>query len=107
MSTPTIPECYIDSIGKARFSGGVVRLDLVSATEGLDRNERTATTIVTQRLMLSPEGFVRTVSTLNTLLKQLVDAGVIGQGREPRNTAGIEASPDPQPAVGTQTRNDT
>jgi len=79
MSTPTIPECYVDGIGKARFSGGVVRLDLVSATETLDTPEKDAPIMVNQRLIMSPEAFLRTVTTLRRLSDQLVEAGVLKQ----------------------------
>ena len=34
---------------------------------------------VTHRLVMSPEGFLRTVATLNGLLKKLVEAGVVTQ----------------------------
>lgn len=79
MTAATIPEQYIDGIGKARLSGGVVRLDLVSATEALDTKKKKADTQVTQRLILSPEAFLRTVSAMSQLVNQLVEAGVLKQ----------------------------
>ncbi len=105
MSTPTIPEHYIDGIGKARFSGGVVRLDLCSSTAALDQKEPAVSATVTQRLILSSQGFLQAVSTLNTLLKQLVDAGVLTQHRKLEDTADDESSTVPQKVVADQTRN--
>jgi predicted transcriptional regulator len=34
---------------------------------------------------MSPEGFLRAVSTMNTLLNQLVKAGVVKQERRPKS----------------------
>ena len=81
--TPTIPEHYVDGIGKARYSGGVVRLDLISATETFDTQENDAPITVNQRLIMSPEAFVRTVKTLKRLSDQLVEAGVLKRARAP------------------------
>ncbi len=75
--TPTTPEYYVDGIGKARFSGGVVRLDLISATAIFDTQEADTPLTVNQRLIMSPEAFVRTVKTLRQLADQLVEAGVL------------------------------
>ncbi len=90
MFTPTISECYIDGIGKARFSGGVVRLDLVSATEILDTPDKDAPIIVKQRLIMPPEAFLRSVTMLRRLSDQLVEAGVLKQAT---------ATPEPGPGA--------
>ena len=89
--THTIPEHYVDGIGKARYSGGVVRLDLISATETFDTQENDAPITVNQRLIMSPEAFVRTVKTLKRLSDQLVEAGVLKRAR-PSTTA--DSNPD-------------
>ena len=65
MTDPIVPEIFTDGAGRCRFSGGVVRIDLVSATEAAN-SEKEAQTTVTHRLILSPEGFLRTVSAMNT-----------------------------------------
>jgi hypothetical protein len=84
MTDPIIPEIFTDGAGRYRFSGGVVRIDLVSATEAAN-DEKEAQTTVTHRLILSPEGFLRTVSAMNTLLNQLVKSGVIKQERRQKS----------------------
>ena len=80
MTDPIVPEIFTDGIGRYRFSGGVVRIDLVSATEAAN-GEKEAQTTVTHRQILSPEGLLRTVSAMNTLFNQLVKAGVVKQDR--------------------------
>jgi hypothetical protein len=89
MTDRAVPEIFTDGIGPYRYGGGVVRLDLISAIEAGDKEQGEAKTVVTHRLIMSPEGFLRTVSTMNTLLNQLVKAGVVKQERrEKSDTAG-------------------
>jgi len=78
MPDKSTPEIFIDGIGAYRFSGGVVRIDLVSATEALDHKDA-KDAVVTQRIIMPLEAFIRTVGSLNDMAKQLVDAGVIKQ----------------------------
>ena len=91
MTDPIVPEIFTDGVGRCRFSGGVVRIDLVSAIEAAN-SEKEAQTNVTNRLILSPEGFLRTVSAMNTLLNQLVKAGVVKQERRQEPAASGEAA---------------
>ena len=76
MSEKSPPEVFVDGIGAYRFSGGVIRIDLVSATEALDHKD-VKDTVVTQRVIMPLEAFIRTVGSLNDMAKQLVEAGVI------------------------------
>ena len=94
MADKAVPEIFTDGIGRYRYGGGVVRMDLISAVEADEKDEKEAKTVVTHRLIMSPEGFLRAVSTMNTLLNQLVKAGVVKQER-PREsaTAGDKTSP--------------
>jgi len=77
MNDSRIPEIYADGIGRCRLSGGVVRLDLVSASEALDTKEQKLPVETVQRLILSPQGFVQAVQALNNLMEELKKAGVI------------------------------
>ena len=89
MTDKAVPEIFTDGIGRYRYGGGVVRMDLISASEADEKDEKEAKTVVTQRLIMSPEGFLRAVSTMNTLLNQLVKAGVVKQERRQKSdTAG-------------------
>ena len=93
MADKAVPEIFTDGIGKYRYGGGVVRMDLISAVEADEKDEKEAKTVVTHRLIMSPEGFLRAVSTMNTLLNQLVKAGVVKkERREKSDTAGTEGS---------------
>ena len=79
MTDKAVPEIFTDGIGRCRYGGGVVRMDLTSASEADEKDEKGAKTVVTHRLIMSPEGFLRAVSTMNTLLNQLVKAGVVNK----------------------------
>ena len=93
MADKAVPEIFTDGIGRYRYGGGVVRMDLISAVEADEKDEKEAKTVVTHRLIMSPEGFLRAVSTMNTLLNQLVKAGVVKQERRQKSdTAGTEDS---------------
>jgi urease alpha subunit len=81
MTDKAVPEIFTDGIGRCRYGGGVVRMDLISASEADEKDAKEAKTVVTNRLIMSPEGFLRAVSTMNTLLNQLVKAGVVKQER--------------------------
>ena len=85
MTDKAVPEIFTDGIGRYRYGGGVVRMDLTSASEADEKDEKGAKTVVTHRLIMSPEGFLRAVSTMNTLLNQLVKAGVVKQERRPKS----------------------
>ena len=88
MADRTLPEIFADGVGAYRFSGGVVRIDLISATEALDQKD-SKQAVVTHRVIMPLEGFLRTVSSLNDMAKQMVDAGVLKQ----RPAGEAEAAP--------------
>ncbi len=95
MTDRVVPEIFTDGVGRYRFGGGVVRIDLVSASEvPAGEGEAKAQTTVTHRLILSPEGFLRTVSAMNTLLNQLVKAGVVKKEPRPEPAAGGNGNGD-------------
>ena len=88
MSADRVTEVYADGIGKCRFSGGVVRIDLLSASEALDGQDETAPAEVVQRVILSPQGFIRAVHHLNNLTRELMKAGVIPSETNDKESAG-------------------
>jgi len=76
-------EVFADGIGEISLVGGMVRIDWVSLDSISAQASGDAGTVVRQRLVLPPEGFLRSFSAMEDLVKQLVDAGVIRrQGKE-------------------------
>jgi len=84
----SLQDVYADGIGEITLTGGMVRIDLVSLSakerdaEGRPRLE------FRKRVVLPPEGFLRSFSAMEDLVKQLVDAGLIKR-REPGDAGSI------------------
>lgn len=70
-------EIFADTISGIGLMGGVVRIDLASfsATEK-DSDGKPAMTHV-QRIVMPAEGFLRSFSAMQDLIKQLEQAGVV------------------------------
>jgi hypothetical protein len=84
------PELYSDGIGRITFTGGVVRVDLVSQSPTeLDANNKPKS-IFRQRLIFSIDGFVNSAEVMQKAFQGLVDGGVIE--RKPPNVAQSIAS---------------
>ncbi len=70
-------EIYADEIGEITLSKGMVRLDLLSLA-GSHRDESNKPSLQAKaRIIMPPDGFLRSFSAMENLVKQLVDAGII------------------------------
>ncbi len=82
-------EIFADGIGEISLSGGMVRMDLVSLV-GSQNNESDKPRLEPKgRIIMPPEGFLRSFGAMENLVKQLVDAGLI----RPRDGAEIAGGP--------------
>jgi len=97
MTDNRIPEIYSDGVGKNRLSGGVVRLDFLSASETFDADPPNMPAVIACRLILSPQAFLKTVDNLNTLLKELVAAGVVSLNPAGEAAGETELAPSKKP----------
>jgi hypothetical protein len=80
-------EIFADGIGEIVLSGGMVRLDLV-ALSGSQREASDKPKLeFRQRIVMPPDGFLRSFSAMEDLVRQLVDAGLV----KPRDGAGQNA----------------
>ena len=68
-------EVYVDGIGKIHFTGGMVRYDMVT----LEPNENGKEPIPQEkvRIIMPPDGFLATFNTMQRLIDQLLEAGVL------------------------------
>ena len=83
-------EMFADGVGEITLSGGMVRMDLV-ALAGSQVGENVNPKLeVRQRVVMPPEGFLRSFSAMEDLVKQLVKAGLV----TPRNQE-QEETPSP------------
>lgn len=70
-------EIFADGIGEITLSGGMVRLDLVSLAGSQNDEKNKPHLEVTRRIVMPPDGFLRSFSAMENLIKQLVDAGLV------------------------------
>ena len=73
-------EIFVDGIGQIHFTGGMVRFDFVTLQPKEGENP---TTEVVQRVIMPPQGFLSTFSSMQQLIDKLVEAGVLHGAGEP------------------------
>ena len=82
---------FADGIGEITLAGGMVRMDLVTMVGRPKDGEEQPNLQVTGRVVMPPDGFLRSFSAMENLVKQLIDAGLV----KPRDGgAGNAASTD-------------
>lgn len=79
-------EIFADGIGEITLSGGMVRLDLVALVGTQKEQEKPPKLEFRQRIVMPPDGFLRSFSAMENLVKQLIDAGLV-KSREGENAA--------------------
>lgn len=84
----SLEEVYADGIGEITLSGGMVRMDLVSMKGSQNDSENQPRLEPKQRIVLPPDGFLRSFSAMENLVKQLIDAGLV----KPRQGEGAEVA---------------
>ena len=82
-------EIFADGMGEITLSGGMVRIDLVSLSPTKQDAEGKPQLDFRQRIVMPPDGFLRSFSAMEDLVKKLVDAGVV----KTRDQENIQASP--------------
>lgn len=79
-------EIFADGIGEIVLSGGMVRMDLV-VLAGSQRDSADKPRMeVRRRIIMPPDGFLRSFSAMEDLVRQLVEAGLV-KPREGANPA--------------------
>ena len=74
-------DIFADGIGEITLSGGMVRMDLVNLVGSQKDSENKPKLEFSQRIVMPPDGFLRSFSAMENLVKQLVEAGLV----KPRN----------------------
>ncbi len=69
-------EIFADGVGEITLSGGMVRMDLFTIV-GKGDDDNTPQIRVKTRVILPPDGFLRSFTAMEDLVKKLVEAGVI------------------------------
>ena len=71
-------QIYADGIGEITLSGGMIRMDLVTMVGSQkNKDDNPPKLEVRQRIVMPPDGFLRSFSAMENLVKQLVEAGLV------------------------------
>ena len=70
-------ESFADGIGEITLSGGMVRMDFVTLQGSQKDPENKPQLEFSQRVIMPPDGFLRSFSAMESLVKQLIDAGLV------------------------------
>ena len=73
-------EMFVDGIGKIHFTGGMVRYDMVTLNPGENGQEPTPEDKL--RIIMPPDGFLATFNTMQKLIDQLLEAGVLKKNQK-------------------------
>jgi hypothetical protein len=75
-------EIFADTVGEISLTGGMVRMDLVSLIGSQSSDDNKPRLAPKCRIVMPPEGFLRSFSAMENLVKQLIDAGLIRQNQQ-------------------------
>ena len=68
-------QIFVDGIGKIHFTGGMIRYDMVTLEPNEDGKEPVPEEKV--RIIMPPNGFLAMFNTMQQLINQLLEAGVL------------------------------
>lgn len=85
-------DLFADGIGEITLAGGMVRMDLVSLVGSQNNKDEKPRLEPSQRIVMPPDGFLRSFSAMENLVKQLIDAGLVKprEGAEPATPVGAD-----------------
>ena len=86
------PEVYADGMGEITLSGGMVRIDLVSLSSEKKDSEGRPELDIRQRIVMPPDGFLRSFSAMEDLVQKLMKAGLVKSRDDGGTIAPTEAS---------------
>ena len=89
---------YADGVEAISFSEGMVRIDLYNALHGKNNDPgKVPEREVTDELIMTSQGFLRSYSAMEKLVKQLMDAGVVQRNEAAENKPAAAAPENSSP----------
>lgn len=79
-----LTEKYVDGAENIHFLGGMVRVDFATLQPNQEDPEK-PTPELTERLIMTPEGFLKTYSMIQKLAEHLLKQGVLKRVEAPKN----------------------
>lgn len=74
-----IKESYADGVLNLHFCGGQVRIDLMTFQPGTDDGKGNLAKRVSERLIMSPQGFITLFDSSRQLIERLEQQGIIAR----------------------------
>ncbi len=71
-----VRQVFADGITNVTFTGGMVRIDLASVPAGPTHGKEPGPLEIHDRVVLTPQAFLRSMRLLDDILKKMVAAGV-------------------------------
>ena len=92
-------EIFADGVGEITLAGGMVRMDLVTLVGNQNDKENPPKLQFRQRVVMPPDGFLRSFSAMENLVKQLIEAGLVKprDGEAGGNDATTSETGSPEP----------
>jgi hypothetical protein len=78
-------EIFADAISAVHVTGNLVRIDLMTLQPHLKSENGQPVVDISQRLILPLEGFVQSFTVQESIMKQLIEAGVLEKNKGPIN----------------------
>ena len=71
-----VRQVYADGVTNVTFTGGMVRIDLASVPAGPTHGKEPGPMEIHDRIVLTPQAFLRSMRLLEDIMKKMADAGV-------------------------------
>lgn len=79
----TKKERFVDGVEKIHFLGGVVRIDFATFQPNPENPDQPGME-TKERIIMTPEGFLRTFNSIQQLAEQLLKQGVLKKNENPQ-----------------------
>lgn len=71
-----VRQVYTDGVTNVTFTGGMVRIDLASLPAGPTHGKEPGPMEIHERVVLTPQAFLRSMRLLEDIMKKMTDAGI-------------------------------
>ena len=88
-----VRQVYADGVTNVTFTGGMVRIDLASLKAGPTGGKEPAPMEIHERIVLTPQAFLRSMRLLEDIMKKMVNAGVYGPSTAPEGPSKRDDNP--------------
>lgn len=85
-------EIYADAISAVHVTGNIVRMDLMTLQPQLKSDNGQPVVDISRRVIMPLEGFIQSLNVQDTIVKQLLEAGILKKNLAVADPAGTGAT---------------